>query len=157
MFAIRELWDVPSSLLRQYDSPARTLARQIDGVAAMVRRAHATVPFYAGESYGVDVRSLSDLARLPVLTKDRILEEGAASLYSTAVGEADLVWFQTSGTTGRRLRLAHDRRTYAYHNAACLRRMTATGVYRPWHRLAHLRPLAHDRRWYQRVGLFRRQ
>lgn len=157
MFAVQELLDIPPSLLRQYRSPARTTARQVAGVAEMVRLAHANVPFYAGAEYSRPIHSLGDLARLPVLTKALILEPDASSLYSTTVPESELVRFQTSGTTGRRLRLAHDRRMYAYHNAACLRRMTATGVYRPWHRIAHLRPVAHESRWYQRMGLFRRE
>ncbi len=157
MFAIRELLDVAPSLLRQYGSPARIRDRQVRGVAAMLRHARATVPFYAGEAYDVDVHCLQDMGRLPILTKEHLLDAGASSVYSMAITEPDVLRFQTSGTTGRRLYLAHDRRSYAYHNAACLRRMTATGAYRPWHRLAHLRPVAHQPRWYQRLGLFRRE
>jgi phenylacetate-CoA ligase len=66
------------------------------------------------------------------------------------------VVFHTSGTTGERLRVLHDRDSFDYHTAACVRRFLATGRYLPIYRLSHLRHFTPPKRAFERLGLFRR-
>ncbi|MFN2468231.1 MAG: phenylacetate--CoA ligase family protein [Gaiellaceae bacterium] len=157
MSAVRELLDLTAIMRAQYEARPALEARQLRGVRDMLAHARGTVPYYADHSYQGGLTDLSDVTRLPVLRKSDVLAAGAPTLRSSAVGERDVVMTRTSGTSGRRLDVAHDRRHMAYHNAACLRRFLATEAYRPWYRLVHLRPTPMPTRWYQRLGLFRRE
>src|SRR5207244_12033943 len=75
-----------------------------------VRHAARTVPFYPGrfDELGVaaeDIRTLEDLAQLPVLTKPEV-QERYPQFLSTEVAASEHVVGHTSGTTGGGLRLA---------------------------------------------------
>lgn len=158
MSALRELRDLPAILRAQYQPRAVVEAKALHGVQEMVAHARRTVPYYASDSRYAVGRwdSLDDVAALPVLRKDDIFAAGQHRFRSWVVPDDDIVMTRTSGTSGRRLDVAHDQRHHAYHNAACLRRFLATEAYRPWHRLIHIRPVGMPTRWYQRLGLFRR-
>ncbi len=158
MSAVRELGDLPA-IFRAAHWPRQVIERhQAAGVRSMLDHARRTVPHYAADDrfHPEAVLRLDGLADLPVLRKTDVLAEGPERYRSSGVAAADVVMTPTSGTSGRRLDVAHDRRHYAYHNAACLRRFLATEAYRPWYRLSHLRPMGMPTRWYQRLGLFRR-
>lgn len=159
MTAVRELLDLPAIFRSQYQPRAVLDAHQAEGVRALVAHARATVPYYRsdGRYDPTAIGDVGSVAALPVLRKAEILAAGHQRFRSGAVGDDDVVMTRTSGTSGRRLDVAHDRRHYAYHNAACLRRFAATEAYRPWYRLVHLRPVGMPTRWYQRLGLFRRE
>lgn len=156
MTAARELLAVPRALGMQYQSPTRIATAQLRGMRAVLAHARATVPYYRKLRYDVPLVRLDDVARLPILQKAEILRR-ESEFRSSLVADDDVVMTRTSGTSGRRVNVAHDRRHFAYHNAACLRRFLATDLYRPWHRLVHLRPMDAPARWYQRLGFFRRE
>lgn len=156
MTAVSELLAVPRALGMQHQSPARIAAAQLRGMRAVLAHARATVPYYGKARYDVSLVRLDDVARLPILQKAEILRR-ESDFRSSLVADDDVVMTRTSGTSGRRVNVAHDRGHFAYHNAACLRRFLATGLYRPWHRLVHLRPMDAPARWYQRLGCFRRE
>jgi phenylacetate-CoA ligase len=156
MTAVRELLAVPRALAMQYQAPTRRAAAQLRGMRAVLAHARATVPYYQKARYDVPLVRLDDVARLPILHKAEILGR-ESDFRSSRVADDDVVMTRTSGTSGRRVSVAHDRGHFAYHNAACLRRFLATDRYRPWHRLVHLRPMEAPARWYQRLGVFRRE
>jgi phenylacetate-CoA ligase len=108
------------------------------------------VPHFA--AYPAALSSLDDLATLPALTKRAVLAAGVEAFHAPDVEFKTDV---TSGTTGTRLNIRHDVDAYGYHGATVLRRFLLSG-YRPWWRIAHIKPFPRPTRWFQRMGLFPR-
>jgi phenylacetate-CoA ligase len=109
----------------QYDDPAAIQARQWKAVTAMLRHAHATVPFYrerldrAGLS-PEDVRNADHYRAVPVLTKADIRSAGAA-LLSTHFERDRLHRKKTSGSTGVALEIFTDEASLQWKRACTLR------------------------------------
>jgi len=155
---VREAWYVALSMARQYGSRAavdRLRLRQLDRMLAFCRE---RVPYYRDDPrYAVGpLRDLADLAALPVLTKQDLRARAPVDFLADGTDPDRCVEFHTSGTTGERLRVLHDRDSFDYHTAACVRRFLATGGYLPTYRLSHLRHFTPPRRAFERLGLFRR-
>ena len=155
---VRESWYVALSMARQYGSRAtvdRRRLRQLDRMLAFCRE---RVPYHRDDPrYAVGpLRDLADLAALPVLTKQDLRARAPADFLADGTDPDRCVEFHTSGTTGERLRVLHDRDSFDYHTAACVRRFLATGGYLPTYRLSHLRHFTPPRRAFERLGLFRR-
>ncbi|HVJ73551.1 MAG TPA: hypothetical protein VNB03_05945 [Casimicrobiaceae bacterium] len=79
----------------------------------MVRYAAATVPFYrdAFREAGLDprdIRTARDLERLPLVEKDDLRRDPERFVSTSRAGRRSLV-FETSGSTGSRARIHHDR------------------------------------------------
>lgn len=105
---------------------------QMRRLKAVVHRAYASSDYYREvmDSEGVhpeDIRSLSDLTRLPLLTKEIIREQGQRLLTSTASPRGALHG-HTSGTTGSPLSLWYDRGTCIVNNAADARQKAWAGM-----------------------------
>jgi phenylacetate-CoA ligase len=106
--------------------PAERLENmRADRLRAMTVHAAATSPFYAERfaAAGIDpasVRSISDLAGLPILTKADIREH-LHSLRSTAYGRQELVPAKTGGSTGEALHVYCDRQGVERRAGAALR------------------------------------
>ena len=81
----------------------------------LVRYAARTVPFYreAFARLGLDpreIRTASALARLPLVEKDDLRRDPEAFVSTSRTGR-DAIPFETSGSTGSRVRIFHDRRS----------------------------------------------
>lgn len=110
-------------------------------------------PAYRDSEYRRPLRSWSDLQQFPILTKAELRERGTDRFLADRRG-----WFQqdqTSGSTGKVLVVRHDAGSYGYHGATVVRRFLSSG-YRPWWRIAQIKPFPRPARWFQRFGLFRR-
>ncbi|MEU7854030.1 hypothetical protein [Nonomuraea sp. NPDC049141] len=155
---IREAGYVPLSIARQYGSAAGLRRRQLRGVNQMLELARTRVPYYRDDPRYArgPLRDLAELAELPVLDKQVLREQPLERLLADGVDQERCHSFQTSGSTGRRVRILHDRDSHDYHMAACVRRFLATGRYLPTDRLSHIRPFAPPARAFERFGLFRR-
>jgi phenylacetate-CoA ligase len=84
-------------------------------VRRIVRYAAATVPYYRDlfRSYGLDprdIRSTRDLDRLPLIDKATVAAD-PRRFRSTSQAGKSAIPFTTSGTTGMRLDIYHDRRS----------------------------------------------
>jgi phenylacetate-coenzyme A ligase PaaK-like adenylate-forming protein len=156
---LREAWYVALSLARQYGGRAALERHQLRQLNRVLRFCRERVPFYRDDPrYAVGpLASLADLTALPVLTKADLRSRPAADFVADGTEPERCVVFHTSGTTGQRLRVLHDRNSFDYHTAACVRRFLATGRYLPTYRLSHLRHFTPPRRAFERLGLFRRQ
>lgn len=154
---VREAALIPVAWGAQFAPRPLLQRRQLRGVNAMLTRACATVPWYRSQpAYDrPPLRSLGDLATLPVLTKQVLRREGRR-LLADGVDGADCQVFRTSGSTGARVTVWHDQASHDYHSAALVRRFLATGRYLPTDRLSHIRPFAPPARQFERIGLFRR-
>lgn len=153
----REVAGIPLALARQYLPRPRIAARQLRGVNAMLDFVRTHVEFYRRDArYAAEsLTALDQLQGLPILDKTLLREESEQFLTDGLDLDACLT-FRTSGTTGARVTVHHDRASHDYHTAALVRRFHATGRYRPTHRLAHIRPFAPPTRAYEKLGLFRR-
>jgi len=84
-------------------------------VRRIVRYAARTVPFYreAFARLGLDpreIRTAHDLARLPLVGKDDLRRDPEAFVSTSRAGRGSIP-FETSGSTGSRVRIRHDRRS----------------------------------------------
>lgn len=142
--------------------PAAAVRRyQLIRLRRMLRLCGREVPFYRERfaAHGVrasDLRSLEDLARFPVVTREEVVEAYPDRLCPRPPGPTDHV-FRTSGTSGLFMEIAYSAAAYDRLDAGYARALFATG-YRPWHRIAYFwweeepRPL----RLYERLGLMRK-
>lgn len=155
---LREAAYIPLTIARQYGGAAGLRRRQLDGINRMLAVARTRVPYYRDDPRyaGGPLRTLTDLARLPVLDKQVLREQPLERMLADGVDLDDCLSFQTSGSTGRRVRIVHDQDSHDYHMAACVRRFMATGRYLPTDRLSHIRPFAPPARMFERFKLFRR-
>ncbi|MEV4096037.1 phenylacetate--CoA ligase family protein [Streptosporangium saharense] len=155
---LREAAYIPLTIARQYGGAAGLRRRQLDGINRMLALARSRVPYYRDDPRyaGGPLRTLADLARLPVLDKQVLREQPLERMLADGVDLDDCLSFQTSGSTGRRVRIVHDQDSHDYHMAACVRRFLATGRYLPTDRLSHIRPFAPPARMFERFNLFRR-
>ena len=153
--AIRELRHLPAVWRAPFRSVGDTRARALRAVNAQLARCRAVVPYYRDTAGYPDapLTDLAELAALPLLTKRIVLDAGVERFHDPAVRRfrQDV----TSGTTGTRLHLRHDVDCYGYHGATVLRRFLTSG-YRPWWRIAQIKPFPRPVRWFQRLGLFPR-
>ncbi|MBB4918927.1 phenylacetate--CoA ligase family protein [Streptosporangium saharense] len=155
---LREAAYIPLTIARQYGGAAGLRRRQLDGINRMLAVARTRVPYYRDDPRyaGGPLRTLADLARLPVLDKQVLRDQPLERMIADGVDLDDCLSFQTSGSTGRRVRIVHDQDSHDYHMAACVRRFLATGRYLPTDRLSHIRPFAPPARMFERFNLFRR-
>jgi phenylacetate-CoA ligase len=84
-------------------------------VRRLVRYAARTAPFYreAFARLGLDpreIRTASDLARLPLVQKDDLRRDPEAFVSTSRTGRKAIP-FETSGSTGSRVRIFHDCRS----------------------------------------------
>ncbi len=96
------------ALRRQRADPALNRAEQENKLRAIVRHAYETVPAYQARcdaaGIGPDaIRSLADLARLPIMTKAELQAVPEADRLSSAFRREPSSATMTSGSTGRPL------------------------------------------------------
>ncbi len=106
--------------------------RQLEALRRMLAHCEMTVPYYreAFRRLGfspADLKELSDLRHLPVLTKADILEN-AGALRSSAVERREVITLHTSGTTGTPLQVAVTRESLQAYQAAVARHRSWFGV-----------------------------
>jgi phenylacetate-CoA ligase len=122
----------------------------------MLDHCRARVPHYGNPGYARGpLATLAELATLPTLTKRSVLEAGVDRFRAPGLTPHQYRTDLTSGSTGTRLEIWHDVDAYGYHGATVLRRFILSG-YRPWWRIAQIKPFPRPVRWFQRLGLLPR-
>jgi phenylacetate-CoA ligase len=94
---------------------------QEEKLRSLISHAYSTVPFYHERMKAVkvapdDIKKITDLAKLPVLTKDEV-KRNLEKLISTVFKKKDLIHGHTSGTTGSPLDLYWDHGMVLMNNA----------------------------------------
>jgi len=113
------------------------LAREVDArLVDLVAHAQANIPFYRDtwRAAGFDPRGFrgsADLAKLPFVNKNLIVDAGPAA-WDARVLEADLQTISTSGTSGRSIHVHRVLRETRVTRRAILRQLVHLGA-RPWH------------------------
>jgi len=125
--------------LRRRRSDRAIRARQERALVSVVEHAVMTVPFWrerfaaAGLGAG-DIRSLEDLAKVPVLRRNELAAADPAAVVSAAWNPAALRAERTRGTSGPPFTVRLDPGFVAVRSALFLRALAAAG-YRPGQRL----------------------
>jgi phenylacetate-CoA ligase len=154
--ALRELRYVPEVWRAPHRTREDLDRRALRGVNDLLAYCRARVPHYRGAAYpDAPLTSLADLAGMPLLAKRDVLTAGVAEFRAPGLSPRGYRVDVTSGTTGTRLEIWHDVNAYGYHGATVLRRFLGSG-FRPWWRVAHIKPFPRPVRWFQRLGLFPR-
>jgi phenylacetate-CoA ligase len=129
---------------------------------SLVEHAWRNVPYYrsrlaeAGVHPG-SIRTLADLERIPVTTKDDLRAAGQDAILARGTDPARCIRYLTSGTTGKCLLVLASPAEARERLLVELRGLWATGLFRPRERLVIIGPV----RWgpgrrHQRLGFFRR-
>ncbi|MFY1693726.1 phenylacetate--CoA ligase family protein [Plantactinospora sp. WMMB782] len=154
--AVRELRHLPAVWRADTVAPELVRQRALSAVNHMLAHCRARVPYYRNGDYPDEpLSSLTELAELPWLTKRAVLDAGVDRFRVPDLPANRYRRDVTSGSTGTRLEVWHDVDAYGYHGATVLRRFLRSG-YRPWWRIAHIKPFPRPVRWFQRLGLFPR-
>ncbi|HEV3143761.1 MAG TPA: phenylacetate--CoA ligase family protein [Gemmataceae bacterium] len=109
----------------QFDPPERMRERQLQALRQIIRHAHETVPYYRHlyDQHAIrpkSMQSLSDIERIPVLTK-AVLREKEADLISEPYRNRPLHRKKTSGSTGVPLQIHLDDPAMQFKRACTLR------------------------------------
>lgn len=113
-------------------SSAELAAYQDERVHALARHAYENVPYYR-EVFSErkltpgDIRTVADLQKLPILTRE-IIRTRKADLINKSASKGDLFPGQTSGTTGSPLQFYWDLNTCRYTNALDWRQKAWGGI-----------------------------
>jgi phenylacetate-CoA ligase len=126
-----------------------------------VARAWAHSSFYREKFYKAgfkpeDLRSLSDLYKVPIVKRPELIEAGS-SAYCSDINLSNVVWIQTSGSSGTPLRIPFTRQDRFHRVLKELRSLFANG-YKPTDRMAIMRMpgISIIKNPLQKTGFFRR-
>lgn len=133
-------WVVSAPALRYYQqlratewlAPEDVRALQEERLRALVRYAYRHVPYYRElfDRHGIDpesIRTIGDLPRLPILTKDDIRANLHFDLMSDWHDKRQMLAVTTSGSTGEPLTLYADKTQLEMRWATTLRNLEWTG------------------------------
>lgn len=128
----------------QWRSEKELHANQEKKFLSMVRFAYRYVPYYR-EKYSAagiapdDIKSLSDIRKLPFVTKEDLKTVPLESRISRGTDLRRCSIARTSGSTGEPLKVAVDEQTSDFVRAYHLRRFLALG-FMPWNKMVILGP-----------------
>jgi phenylacetate-CoA ligase len=123
--SLMKLWEVT-----QWLSFSELLELQGEKLRALIQHAYETVPYYKRvmSEAGLkpdDIKSVPDLEKFPILTKDDI-RKNFKDLISTAAKD-DMAEGHSSGTTGSPINVLWDKNVITAHNAAIWRHRSWVG------------------------------
>lgn len=141
---------------------------QNDRLQALIKSAYANVPFYRAQWQRLsltpeDIRSVSDLEKLPILEKRDVVNAGELMI-NQALARKERISGRTSGSTDAPLRLVYDRKALAAEWATVWRLRRRCGCDTDqWHAtfagrrvvpVTQSRPPYHRNNTYQKQTLF---
>jgi phenylacetate-CoA ligase len=123
---------VEKLLESEWWSAAEIEAYQNEKLRDLITHAFETVPFYRQRMKELkltpnDIRTVVDLNKLPILTKEDV-RNNRAQLVSEKAQKGDLVHRHTSGTTGKSLQFYSSRLSTAFQWAVWRRHQTRFGI-----------------------------
>lgn len=124
-------WDVSKSLKfllsSQYWSKSQIEEYQIKSLKRIIKHAYENVSYYNKKfkEYGItpsDIKDLSDIKKIPILTKDIIIENFAnKKILAQGLTPNSYRYAQSSGSTGKRTRYYISKNAYGFDLAANIR------------------------------------
>ena len=147
----------------QWWSAAELEELQWRRLSKLLRHAYAHTSYYRRlfESVGLlpdDVRSIDDLKRLPVTTKDDLQRESVENLIATSHERQVSIERRTSGTTGQPLQFLLTRRQKEAQDMVQARALIENGMLLMDRRAVFVAPWQIPERplWFQRFGFWRK-
>lgn len=101
-----------------------------------------------------DIKTLTDMKKIPVTTKDEA-RANPASLFATGYTEENCIVQQTTGSTGKILPVLHDKQAYSHFFAVGFRMFWDWG-YRPWDKTVLIRHDKSEKMFLEYLGFLRR-
>jgi phenylacetate-CoA ligase len=155
------LCHAPSIYLNQWRNKRALLAIQIKALKKILHHSYTNVPYYHRlfDTVGIkpaDITSVTDLQRIPILTKDIILANYPGNILAANVDWRHCVTGMTSGSSGKKLELVVDHEVTHLYRLMQLRQLLDVG-YKPWDRVVYIRfkpPVT--KIFLQKLGLLRR-
>ncbi len=129
----KKFWDMAEQFEKnQWRSSGDLKEWQTDQLKRLIREAYNHVPFYhqifkENRLTPDDIKSLDDISKIPVLTKD-VIKQNYSKMISTKLPRWKLRHGHTSGTTGSPLDLVYDIETCVAHHAADWRQKNWAGL-----------------------------
>ncbi|MBM3790256.1 MAG: phenylacetate--CoA ligase [Acidobacteria bacterium] len=157
---LSELWNLRGVLRNRHLSPEELRRLQEQGLRRIVRHASRHVPYYGRlfQSAGLDpgdIRTLEDLRRIPVTTKERIQSEGTLAFVSRSAALDSCRRIRTTGSSGRPVTIYHSRGEGKVRQFLGFRSFRAAGL-RPLDRLCILGSnTLYPVRLHHRFGIYR--
>ena len=160
--SVRTLLDLYSVRKNLHLKPSELKMMQAKKLRNMIEHSYRNVPFYHAKlkNAGVkpsDVRTVEDLAKIPMTTKDEIQGLPLSELTARDVDVNACVKNKTSGSTGMPLITLVDERTLAFDRAIWLRSFFEDGVHL-WDKRVSIcdpRTFPKKKTWTQHLGIMR--
>lgn len=158
---LHHLLQWPTVYRNQWKTRGQLVAMQERALRRLIAHAYARVPYYRRlfDSAGIrpdSISSLDDLRNIPILTKDKVLENYPDGIVMSGVDLARCSPRMTSGSSGKKLEVVLDHNVAALYRLMQFRQLVDIG-YKPWDTMAYVRyspPVTSIA--LQRVNLFRR-
>lgn len=124
---------------RPFWSPDRIQAYQIERIRKILAAARET-PLYQGKNLPApeDFSSLDQITKLPILTKEDLLNSAPEQRISAQHSLSDLVVSRSSGSTGQALDVFYDVSSYGFFIMAMVRLYRMAFAYQPWHKQTYI-------------------
>jgi phenylacetate-CoA ligase len=128
---------------RPWASRQRIEAYQLRHLRALVEHAYRHVPLYADKyrSAGVrpaDLRTLSDVRRFPLVTKDEVLSAYPQGALTRGLDMRRCLVSKSSGSTGQVLEVVHRADQVSIQGLAMHRLLAQYAPYQPWHHFVYV-------------------
>lgn len=161
--AIRALFDLYRLRRNLRLKPSRLEKMQEKNLRAIIKHAYQNVSFYHKkfDSVGIkpnDIQTVADLSKVPITTKSEIQRTSFEEIVAGNVDVTGCIKRTTSGSTGEPLTIVVDKRVVDFEEALWVRTFLENGL-RIWDNMvviADPRSFPHNRSWYQRIGVMRR-
>ena len=127
---------------------------------AIIRYAYENIPIYHKKLRSVkiqpdDIKTTSDLIKIPFLTKDEIQNNFPQGIVSPGI-DINKCWTpRTSGSTGKPLTIVYDKNAESFEKASAIRPNLSTGQ-RSFDKWAVITSPNHSKKkkWFQKFGFF---
>ena len=160
MFTLREIKHIPALFACRSCPPEKLRRIQEQRLRATINHACTNVPYYRKLFAGAgispkNIRTIEDLARIPITTKKDLRNAGLTDMLATGTNIRSCRAMTTSGTTGEPFTTYLSRSDWGIRRMMEFRALISLGL-RPSDRLALLGPARpHIARLHQRLGLYR--
>lgn len=151
----------PAIFANQWKSGDALERMQSEKLQQLVRHSYANVLYYRRlfDAHGLapdDIRSVRDLAAIPILNKDAILANFPGDIVAKNVSPDHYSERMTSGSSGKKLNVYLDHKAAALYRLMQLRQLIELG-YKPWYKAVYIRyGLPVTTLAIQKLGLLRR-
>jgi len=147
-------------LRNRYLPPAELRALQESKLRAVIQHAYENVPYYHTlfQSAGLtpqDLRTLEDLQRVPITSKEALRSAGTEGALAKGVDPSSCEVTPSGGSTGKPFFSYYDAREAQTRVLVGFRALHYAGV-RPWDRMVGLNPRWRPHSLMNRLGLYRR-